>query len=90
MPLRVISRFSTENRLPHSIEVFRRGTLLCFTRIPLSKKFLDKKLGGGGGEGREYHDLRSKVFCLTVPKIFVGETFCAVFQKSSGSQIVFV
>ncbi len=51
MPLRVISRFSTENLLPHSIEVFRRGNLLCFTRIPLSKKFLDKKLGGGRREG---------------------------------------
>ena len=23
----------------------------------------------------------SKFFCLTVPKIFVGESFCAVFQK---------
>ena len=27
---------------------------------------------------------RSKNFCLTVPKIFVGEPFCAVFQKISG------
>ncbi len=48
MPFRKISRFSTENLLPHSTEDFRRGTLLCFTRIPLSKKFLDKKFGGGG------------------------------------------
>ena len=26
-------------------------------------------------------DFLSKFFCLTVPKIFVGKTFCAVFQK---------
>ena len=25
-------------------------------------------------------DFLSKFFCLTVPKIFVGESFCAVFQ----------
>ena len=31
----------------------------------------------------------SKVFCLTVPKKFVGELFCAVFQKSSGCQKVY-
>ena len=34
---------------------------------------MDKR---GGGEGRrEYHDFLSKIFCLTVPKNFVGETF---------------
>ena len=27
-----------------------------------------------------------EIFCLTVPKNFVGEPFCAVFQKISGSQ----
>ena len=26
-------------------------------------------------------DFLSKFFCLTVPKIFVGEPFCAVFRK---------
>ena len=30
------------------------------------------------------HCFRSKNFCLTVPKNFVGEPFCAVFQKISG------
>ena len=28
-----------------------------------------------GGGGREYHDFLSKIFCFTVPKIFVGELF---------------
>ena len=32
----------------------------------------------------EIHYFRSRSFCLTLPKIFVGETFCAVFQKISG------
>ena len=30
-----------------------------------------------------------ETFCLTVPKNFVGEPFCAVFQKISGSQKVY-
>ena len=29
-------------------------------------------MGGGGGE---YHDFSLKIFCLTVPKNFVGEPF---------------
>ena len=33
---------------------------------------------------REFQDFLSKFFCLTVPKNFVGEPFCAVFQKISG------
>ena len=28
-------------------------------------------------------------FCLTVPKNLVGEHFCAVFQKISGSEKVY-
>ena len=37
------------------------------------------------------HDFRFSVqfFCLTVPKIFAGEPFCAVFQKISGSEKVY-
>ena len=27
-----------------------------------------------------------EIFCLTLPKKFVEEPFCAVFQKISGSQ----
>ena len=39
--------------------------------------------------GREYHDFSSKLFCLTIPKHIVEETFCAVFQKISGSEKVY-
>ena len=34
-------------------------------------------------------DFLSKFFCLTVPKKFVGEPFCAVFQKILGSEKVY-
>ena len=33
-----------------------------------------------------YHDFPSKDFCLRVPKKFVGENSCDVFQKISGSE----
>ena len=33
-----------------------------------------------------YHNFLSKLFCLTVPKHFVEEPFCVVFQKISGSE----
>ena len=35
------------------------------------------------------HDFLSNFFCLAVPKNFVGEPFCAVFQKISGSEKVY-
>ena len=47
---------------------------------------MDKRGVGGGGE---YQDFPSKFFCLTVPKNFVGEHFCAVFQKICGSEKVY-
>ena len=43
--------------------------MLCFRKIPVAKKFTDK-MGGG-----ECQDFPSKIFCLTVPKIFVVEPF---------------
>ena len=36
-----------------------------------------------------YHDFPLKICCLTVPKPFVEEPFCAVFQKISGSEKVY-
>ena len=37
-------------------------------------------------EGAEYQDFPSKIFCLTVPKLFVEEHFYVVFQKTSGGE----
>ena len=47
MPERGISRFSVENLLSHSAEKLRRGTILCFTKLLVSKKLMDKRGGGG-------------------------------------------
>ena len=82
MPKREISQFYVENLLSHSTEKLRKGALLCFTKVLALKNFMDKM-------GREYHDFLSKFLCLTVPKKFVGEPFCAVFQKISGSEKVY-
>ena len=68
--------------LSHSTEKFRRGTLLCFRKFLVAKNVRDKRGGG-------YHDFLSKLFCLTVPKNFVGEPFCALFQKISDSEKVY-
>ena len=96
--------------------------MLCIRKLLVAKKFMDKK--GGGGECQNFP---LKIFCLKVPKIFVGqpfrvslisrienfyasegyvtifcrnflshsaekfrrEPFCAVFQKTSGSEKVY-
>ena len=56
--------------------------MLCFRIFPVAKKIMSSRGGGG------YQDFTSKIFCLRMPKIFVGEPFCAVFQKVSGSEKV--
>ena len=55
--------------------------MLCFRNFLVPKKFMDKQ--------GEYQDFPSKTFCLTVPNNFVGEPFCPVFQKISGSEEVY-
>ena len=81
---RFMSGFSVEFFLTHSTEKFRRGTFLCFTKFLVSNKIMDRR----GEGGMEHHKLLSKYFCLTVPKHFVEEPFCAVFQKISASEKV--
>ena len=57
-----MSRFSVEFFLSHSPEKLRKGTLWCSG----IENFMHKKV---------YYDFLSKIFCLTVPKIFVGEPY---------------
>ena len=52
--------------------------MLCFRKVPLPKKILDKRGG--------YQDFPSQIFCLTKPKIFAREPYCLVFQQISGSE----
>ena len=60
----------------------RNPSDLCFRKCPVAKKFMDKK--------GEYQGFPSKVFRLTVPKNFVGETFNVSFfsgnEKSYASE----
>ena len=62
-------KISFENFLSHSAEKCRRGTLWFFTKLG-HRKNLDERCGGG-----DFQDFPSKVFCLLVPKNFVGRHF---------------
>ncbi len=76
MPKKGISRIVfIEILLFNSSEKRRSGTLLSFTKLVASKKFMVKRREGGRRVVRGYHGFLSKVFCLTVPKFFVGEPF---------------
>ena len=44
------------------------GSLLCFGKFPVAKKFVDEMDGGG-----EYQKFLLKTFCLRVPKKIVEE-----------------
>ena len=57
-----ISQFSMENLLSHSTEKLRKGTLLCFRKILVSKNFLDKKGGEKGEEERSITIFYRKFF----------------------------
>ena len=47
-----------------------------------------EKVGIRGG-GSEYQDSPSNIFCLRVPKTFVEEPLCAVFQKVSKREKIY-
>ena len=51
--------------------------MLCFRKFSRAEKFMDQRRGG------EYQAFPSKTFCLRVPKTFLEERLCAVFQKVS-------
>ncbi len=70
-----MSRVSVENFLSHSDENFRRGILYCCMNFGY-RKSLDKK--------GEYQDFPSKIFCLTVPKYFEGESFTVAVISGTG------
>ena len=53
--------------------------MLCLRKFPVANNSMDKR--GGGSQ-----DFPSEKFCFTMPNFFVGEHFCAVFEKISGSE----
>ncbi len=76
-----VSRSSVENTFSHSAEKFLRGIFYCFINFRY-RKTLGIREGGNT-------IFRRKKFRLPVPKIFVEERFCSVFQKFSGSEKVY-
>ena len=56
-------------------KICRAALLCCISENCRERKSLDERVG-------ECQDFLSKFFGLTVPKNFVEETFCAVFQKN--------
>ena len=56
--------------------------MLCLRKLTVAKNSMDNR--GGGSQ-----DFPSEKFCFTMPNFFVGEPFCAVFQKISGSEKVY-
>ena len=82
VPHRVNSRFFVEFFVVSQCRKFPLGSPLVFYLFRVSRKIMDNR---GGRGGREYQDFPSKI-CLTAPKNFVAEPFCAVFQKFSVSE----
>ena len=74
--------FPSKKILSHSAEKSSKGTLKSFTNFGNRKNFCSRGL---------CHDIRFSVAisCLTVPKNFIGEPFCAVFHKIFGSEKVY-
>ena len=80
---RVMSRFSIFCRIFFVSQCRKYSqvnpSVLCFRKFPVAKKFMDKR--------GEYQDFPSRTFCLTVPKISVGESFTVALI--SGSEKVY-
>ena len=71
--------FSVERFLSQSADKIRRRSFIlsifsCIEKIYASECFVT---------------IIRRIFCLTVPKLFVEEPFCAVLQKYSGGQKVY-
>ena len=64
------------NFLFYSAEKFCKGALSCCSNFGY-RKSLDKK-------GVEYQHFPSKIFCLAVPKVFVGESFTVAVFLGTG------
>ena len=74
-----ISIFSVENFLSQNAEKFRTGNFyLSFFRV--SKMFMLQRV---------MSRFSVEIFCFPVPKPFVEEPFCAVFQKLSDGEKVY-
>ena len=69
-----------KNFLSHSAQKICRGTFLGFRKFMVSKNVRDKRGGG-------HHDFPSKLICLTLLNLFIGEPFY-VSQKFSCRKVL--
>ena len=69
-----VSRYSVENFLCHSAEKFRKRILYCCIKFVQRKSLWTRR-------GREYQDIPWKIFCVTVPKNSVGESFAFALKS---------
>ena len=73
-----VSRFIVENFLSHTAEISVGEFFTVALVSGIEKVWIRKR--------REYRYFLSKIFCLTVPKNFLGEPFSVVFQNIPGSE----
>ena len=78
-----VSRFSVEKFLSQRAENFRRGESFSVSIFSGIENFFASE-----GYVTTFVFL-SKIFCLIVPKCFVGEPLCAMFHKISGSEKIY-
>ena len=74
-----VSKFAVERFLSQSADKVRRRSFIlsifsCIEKFYASEGFVT---------------IIRRIFCLTVPKLFVEEAFCAVLQKYSGGEKVY-
>ena len=69
-----VSQCSVEKLLSHTTEKIRRGSVLCFRKIGVSKHFVEKR--GRAGEGVSRFSVETFLSHRIEPKNFVGEPFC--------------
>ena len=77
-----VSRFSVEKIFSHSTEKFRRGMFYCFINFKYRKMLGINERGGAS-------TISAENFLSHSAEYFVGQPFCAVFQKFSSSEKVY-
>ena len=79
-----MSRLSVQKFFTHSAEKLRRGNLYCFVSLISGiENVKDKRTGGGASR------FSAETFLSHSAEYFVGQPFCAVFQKFPSSEKVY-
>ena len=79
-----VLRSSVEKIFSHSAEKFRRGIFYCFINFKYRKMLGIKERGGDGAS-----TISAEKILSHSAEYSIGQPFCAVFQKLSGSEKVY-